>query len=98
MMEPNPATTAQIEHRNAVVLCADVVGYSRLMGMDEEGTLAVLNALRRDIVYPRIEQSKGRIVRRMGDGLLVEFGTAIDAAECAIVVRQEPRASEVQIA
>lgn len=97
MSEPNPITTAEIEHRIAVVLCADVVGYSRLMGMDEEGTLAVLNTIRRTIVYPRIEQFKGALVRRMGDGLLVEFGAAIDAVECAMAVQRELRASQLQL-
>jgi len=55
---------ATIERRIAVVLCADVVGYSRLMGRDEEGTLAALNAVRRDIVDPKIADHRGRTVRR----------------------------------
>ena len=62
----------KIERRFAVVLCADVVGYSRLMGMDEEGTLAALNAALREIVDPKILEYSGRTVRTMGDGLLVE--------------------------
>lgn len=87
-------TTAQIQHRTAVVLCADVVGYSRLMGMDEEGTLAVLNTIRREIVYPRIDQFNGVLVRRMGDGLLIEFGSASDAVTFAIAFQQAMRASQ----
>src|SRR4029077_2796713 len=85
---------AQIEHRIAVVLCADVVGYSRLMGIDEEGTLAVLNAIRRQIVYPRIDEFNGVLVRRMGDGLLIEFGSAVDAVGFATAFQQAMRASQ----
>jgi class 3 adenylate cyclase len=62
---------SKAEHRFAVVMCADVVGYSRLMGIDEEGTLAALNAVRRNLVDPTIDAHRGRIVRTMGDGLLV---------------------------
>jgi adenylate cyclase len=65
-------------------MCADVVGYSRLMGIDEEGTLAALNAVRRNLIDPTIATHKGRIVRTMGDGLLVEFNSVVDAARCAI--------------
>lgn len=98
MTEPNPVTTAQIEHRIAVVLCADVVGYSRLMGLDDEGTLAALKRIWREIVFPRIERFKGSLVRRMGDGLLVEFGSVIDAVECAIALQQEMRAPQFHTA
>jgi TolB-like protein/class 3 adenylate cyclase len=94
MAEPSPETAAQIEHRTAVVLCADVVGYSRLMGIDEEGTFAVLNAIRREIVYPRIDQFNGVLVRRMGDGLLIEFASVFDAVAFAIAFQQEMRASQ----
>ena len=78
---------AKIERRFAVVLCADVVGYSRLMGMDEEGTLAALNATWREIVDPKILEYSGRTVRTMGDGLLVEFGSVVDAVHCAIAIQ-----------
>jgi adenylate cyclase len=77
----------KIERRFAVVLCADVVGYSRLMGMDEEGTLAALNATWRDVVDPKILEYSGRTVRTMGDGLLVEFGSVVDAVHCAIAIQ-----------
>jgi adenylate cyclase len=81
-----------VEHRFAVVMCADVVGYSRLMGIDEEGTLSALRAIRRDLFDPGIEQHRGRIVRTMGDGLLVEFGSVVDAVRCALLVqRSMPR-------
>jgi adenylate cyclase len=76
-----------IEHRLAVILCADVVGYSRLMGADEEGTLATLTSIRRDLVDPKITEHKGRIVRTMGDGLLAEFGSVVDAVRCAIGIQ-----------
>src|SRR5260370_40804057 len=70
-------------------MCADVVGYSRLMGIDEEGTLAALNAVRRDLVDPTIIAHRGRIVRSMGDGLVVEFNSVIDAVSCALKVQSE---------
>jgi adenylate cyclase len=69
-------------------MCADVVGYSRLMGMDEEGTLARLNTVRRELVDARIEAHHGRIVRTMGDGLLVEFGSVVDAVQSAIEIQE----------
>ena len=80
---------SKVEHRFAVVMCADVVGYSRLMGIDEEGTLARLNAVRRDLFDATIAAHKGRIVRSMGDGLLVEFNSVVDAVTCAVKVQSE---------
>src|SRR5204863_6259022 len=80
---------SRVEHRFAVVMCADVVGYSRLMGIDEEGTLATLSAIRRSVVDPTIATHKGRIVRSMGDGLLVEFNSVVDAVSCAVKVQNE---------
>jgi adenylate cyclase len=79
----------RVEHRFAIVMCADVVGYSRLMGIDEEGTLAALNAVRRNLVDPAISAHKGRIVRSMGDGLLVEFNSVVDAVACAVKMQGE---------
>ena len=69
-------------------MCADVVGYSRLMGIDEEGTLAALQTVRRDLVDPQIDQHRGRIVRAMGDGLLVEFNSVVDAVRCALAIQR----------
>ena len=66
--------------RLAAILAADVAGYSRLMGADEEGTLECLNALRRDLLDPQIAEHHGRIVKTTGDGLLVEFGSVVVAA------------------
>ena len=70
-------------------LVADVVGYSRLMGIDEIGTLERLKALRRDLIDPTIAAHFGRIVKLMGDGVLVEFGSAVDAVSCAIEIQKE---------
>src|ERR1700757_5026015 len=74
--------------RLAAILAADVAGYSRLMGADEEGTLERLKALRRDLLDPKIAEHKGRIVKTTGDGLLVEFASVVDAVRCAVAVQQ----------
>src|SRR5271169_2887644 len=79
---------SRVEHRFAVIMCADVVGYSRLMGLDEEGTLAALQAVRRDLVDAGIDEHKGRIVRAMGDGLLVEFNSVADAVRSALAIQR----------
>src|SRR5690242_5365673 len=65
-------------------MAADVVGYSRLMGRDESDTLAALKAIRRELVDPRITDHGGRLVKTTGDGLLVEFASAVDAVNCAM--------------
>src|SRR6516162_4412435 len=70
--------------RLAAILAADVTGYSRLMGADEEGTLERLKALRREITDPKIAEHNGRIVKTTGDGLLVEFASVVDAVRCAV--------------
>jgi adenylate cyclase len=75
--------------RLAPILSADVVGYSRLMGEDEEGTLAALKTLWRDLSDPKIKEHHGRIVKTTGDGLLVEFGSVVDAVRCAVEVQRE---------
>jgi adenylate cyclase len=74
----------RVERRLAAILAADVAGYSRLMGADEEGTLARLNAHRREFLEPTVVEHNGRIVKRTGDGILIEFGSAVDATRCAI--------------
>src|SRR5271169_3913777 len=79
---------ARVERRLAAILAADVVGYSRLMGSDEEGTLARLNAHRREFLEPTVAAHHGRIVKRTGDGILIEFGSAVDATRCAIEVQR----------
>ena len=88
-------SSSGVEHRFAVIMCADVVGYSRLMGIDEEGTLAHLNTVRRNLFDPTIAEHRGRIVRAMGDGFLVEFNSVVDAVRCAMKVQSEmPRQTE----
>ena len=77
------------ERRLTAILAADVVGYSRLMGADEEGTLAALKAIRRELVDPKIVEHRGRIVKTTGDGLLVEFASVVDAVRCAVDVQRE---------
>jgi adenylate cyclase len=79
----------RVERRLAAVLAADVAGYSRLMGTDEEGTLAQLKALRKTLVDPKIAEHRGRIVKTTGDGLLVEFASVVDAARCAVEVQRD---------
>jgi adenylate cyclase len=84
----------RLQRRLAAILAADVVGYSRLMGIDEAGTLARLNALRRELTDPTIAAHSGRIVKLMGDGVLVEFGSAVDAVACAIEIQRQVRERE----
>ena len=81
----------RLQRRLAAILAADVVGYSRHMGIDEAGTLARLKALRRDLIDPQIAAHAGRIVKLMGDGVLVEFGSAVDAVACAIEIQKHVR-------
>jgi adenylate cyclase len=76
-----------MQRRLAAILALDVVGFSRLMGEDEEGTLNTLRTLRRDLVAPEISGHKGRIVKLMGDGLLAEFGSVVDAVRCAVAIQ-----------
>ena len=78
----------RVERRLAAVLAADVAGYSRLMGIDEEGTLARLKATRKSLVDPTIAAHRGRIVKTTGDGMLVEFASAVDAARSAIEIQR----------
>jgi len=78
---------ARAEHRLAAVLAADVAGYSRLIGADEEGTLGCLKAIRAHLVDSKIAEHRGRIVKTTGDGLLVEFSSVVDAVRCATEVQ-----------
>ena len=79
----------RVERRLAAILAADVAGYSRLMGVDEEGTLAALKAIRRDLLDLKIKEHRGRIVKTTGDGVLVEFASVVDAVRCAVEVQRE---------
>ena len=72
-----------MERRLTAILAADVVGYSRLMGANESGTLAALDALRTDFVNPKISEHQGRMVKLTGDGMLVEFPSVVNAVACA---------------
>jgi class 3 adenylate cyclase/outer membrane protein OmpA-like peptidoglycan-associated protein len=87
----------RVKRRLAAILAADVVGYSRLMGEDEEGTLAELKAVRQEVTDPAIKEHRGRIVKTMGDGLLVEFASVVDAVLCAIEVQRKMRVRNQEI-
>jgi adenylate cyclase len=76
------------ERRLAAILAGDVAGYSRLMGADEEDTLARLNVHRHEFLEPKIAEHRGRIVKRTGDGVLIEFASAVDAARCAVEIQR----------
>jgi adenylate cyclase len=87
-----------LERRLTAILAADVVGYSRLMGEDEAGTLERLKSLRRELVQPKITERKGRIVKLMGDGLLAEFPSVVEAVQCAIDIQSSMSAREADVA
>jgi TolB-like protein/class 3 adenylate cyclase len=90
-------TGERVERRLAAVLAADVAGYSRLMGADEEDTLARLKAVRKAVVDPTIASHHGRIVKTTGDGMLVEFASAVDAARCAVEVQRGMAAQNADV-
>jgi len=79
----------RVERRLAAIFVADIAGYSRLMGEDEERTLAALRAVRRELCDPKIAEHRGRIVKTTGDGLLVEFQSVVDAVRCAVEMQRE---------
>jgi class 3 adenylate cyclase len=85
--------TTRVERRLAAILAADVVGYSRLMGEDEAGTLARLRAVRKELIEPLLAEHRGRIVKLMGDGILCEFPSMVDAVACRFIAEhnQGPR-------
>jgi class 3 adenylate cyclase len=80
--------TERVERRLAAILAADVAGYSRLMGADEEGTLAQLKGHQRELVDPKIADHRGRIVKTTGDGMLIEFSSVVEALQCAVEVQR----------
>ena len=86
-----------MERRLAAILAADVVGYSRLMGANEVGTLNALNHRRTEVIEPRIAGSNGRVVKLTGDGILAEFPSVVDAVECALAVQREMKSRNVEI-
>src|SRR5215467_10656141 len=79
---------ARVSRKLAAILAADVVGYSRLMGADEAGTLAALKRHREAIFDPAVAAHKGRIVKLIGDGVIAEFGSVVDAVNCALSVQR----------
>ena len=79
---------SRVQRRLTAILAADIAGYSRLMGADEEGTLARLRAVRHELVNPKITQHHGRVVKTTGDGILVEFASVVDALRCAVEVQR----------
>jgi len=84
--------------RLAAILAADVAGYSRLIGADEEGTLNRLRSIRCDVTDPRISEHRGRIVKTTGDGFLVEFVSVVDAVRCATEIQNAMAAANSEIA
>ena len=76
------------ERRLTTILAADIVGYSRLMAADEAGTLTSLKALRRELIEPKTAEYRGRVVKLMGDGTLMEFGSVVDAVSFAVDAQQ----------
>ena len=90
-------TEERVERRLTAILAADIAGYSRLMGADEEGTLAVLKTLRREVADPKIKEHRGRIVNTSGDGLLSEFASVVDAIRCAVEVQREMAARNADV-
>ena len=85
---PGETMKQPVERRLAAILAADVVGYSRLIGADEPGTLQRLRTIRADLIDPAVETHNGRIVKTTGDGLLIEFGSTVDALRCATEVQE----------
>src|SRR6476469_2285097 len=79
----------RVQRRLAAILAVDVAGFARLMGEDEEGTLAALKAIRRELGDPKVKEHRGRIVKTTGDGLLVEFASVVDAVRCAVETQRE---------
>jgi adenylate cyclase len=78
----------RVDRRLAAILAADIAGYSRLMGVDEEGTLRQLKSHRKELVDPKITEHRGRIVKTTGDGMLVEFVSVVDAVRCAVDIQR----------
>ena len=81
-------STERVERRLTAILAADVAGYSRLTGLDEEGTHARLTDHLRFLVDPKIAEHRGRVVKNTGDGLLAEFSSVVDAVRCAVEVQR----------
>ena len=87
------AGSPRVGRRLAAIMAADVVGYSRLMELDETGTLGVLKARRKEVLEPLVAQHQGRIFKVAGDGVLVEFASAVNAVECAVLLQRSMAAA-----
>ena len=84
-----------VQRRLVAILAADVVGYSRLMEQDEAGTLTHLRTIQEHLINPKIDAHHGRIVKLMGDGLIAEFGSVVDAVACAVSIQKETTARQL---
>jgi class 3 adenylate cyclase len=89
--------TARVERRLAAIMAADIVGYSRLIESDEAATLAEIKVFRSEVIDPLLAEHKGRVVKLMGDGALVEFGSVVDAVACAVAVQKEVGARQSDV-
>jgi adenylate cyclase len=87
-----------VQRRLAAILAGDVAGYSRLMGVDEVGTLAALKAHRQEAIDPKLARHNGRVVKTTGDGILIEFPSVVDAVQCAVEIQEDIRARNAAIA
>src|ERR1700726_1957842 len=96
-LESAALATERVERKLAAILAADVAGYSRLMGAEEEGTLARLKAHRRELMDPKIGEHRGRIVKTAGDRMLVEFASVVDAVRCAVEIQRAMIEREAEI-
>ncbi len=90
-------TDNRVERRLAAILAADVAGYSRLTGLDEEGTHVRLRERLRGLADPKISEHRGKVVKHTGDGVLAEFGSVVDAVRCAIEVQRGMAISPLRI-
>src|SRR4051812_46743460 len=82
-------TEERVQRRLAAILAADVVGYSRLIGQDEEGTLRALKAVQEEVIAPQIAGHEGRTFKLLGDGVLAEFASVVEAMRCAMAVQEK---------
>ena len=87
----------RVQRRLAAILAADMVGYSRLIGVDEAGTIARLKTHRKELIDPKIAEHGGRIVKTTGDGVLVEFASAVDAVLCAVEIQRAMGVREAEV-
>ena len=87
----------RVERRLAAILAADIVGYARLIERDEAGTLAAMRTLRKAAIEPLLTEHHGRIVKLMGDGAIVEFGSVVDAIACAVAIQQSVPERQTQL-